>query len=78
MFGSAEISYWIQTQLNDLKKERRANKALAGDEDNIDALLLKCSLEDKARTALSVEADCPAPSARVNASFIPYIAPVRC
>ncbi|GAX74960.1 hypothetical protein CEUSTIGMA_g2406.t1 [Chlamydomonas eustigma] len=73
--GLGSIKTDKKTQLNELKKERRANKALAGDEDNIDALLLKCSLEDKARTVLTLETDSPAPSARVNASFIPYIAP---
>ena len=63
-----------QTQKNELKKERRAAK---GDEDDIDALLARCLLEDKARTVLTLEVDCTPPTARVNASFVPYIAPVR-
>ena len=69
-------SFDSQTHHNELKKERRANKALAGNEDDIEAMLAKCLLEDKARTVLTLEPDCPAPSARVNSSFVPFIAPV--
>ena len=71
------ITHCLQTQQNELKKERRATKALVGDEDDIDAMLQKCALDDKTRTVLTMELDCAAPSARVNASFIPYVAPVR-
>lgn len=34
------------------------------------------ALEDKAKRTVTIEADCPPPSARVSASFVPYIAPV--
>ena len=70
------ITLSLQTQQNELKKERRATKALVGDEDDIDAMLQKCALDDKTRTVLTMELDCAAPSARVNASFVPYVAPV--
>ena len=66
-----------KTVKNEDKKERRTEKRLAGDEDDIDALLAKFALEDKQRKEVRVEADCGPPSARVNASFVPYVTPVR-
>ncbi len=34
------------------------------------------AIEDKSRTQVTVLNDCPPPSARVSASFVPHIAPV--
>eukprot|EP00882_Tetradesmus_deserticola_P027133 GHRQ01030000.1.p1 GENE.GHRQ01030000.1~~GHRQ01030000.1.p1 ORF type:complete len:390 (+),score=173.56 GHRQ01030000.1:29-1171(+) len=61
-----------KTKANELKQERRTDKALAGDEDDIDALLAKFSMEEKQLKAVQVINDCDPPSARVNASFVPY------
>lgn len=65
-----------KTEKNEMKKERRAEKELEKDEDNIDALLAKFAIEDKAKKAVEIENDCPPPSARVNASFTAVVAPV--
>eukprot|EP00879_Flechtneria_rotunda_P020276 GHRR01021324.1.p1 GENE.GHRR01021324.1~~GHRR01021324.1.p1 ORF type:complete len:137 (+),score=25.57 GHRR01021324.1:1501-1911(+) len=62
-----------KTIANELKKERRTDKKLQGDEDDIDALLAKFALEEKQLKSVQVIADCNPPSARVNASFVPYI-----
>jgi hypothetical protein len=64
------------TQRNESKKERRTDKELAADEDNIDALLAKFAMEERAKRAVEVEQDCAPPSARANASFSPCVAPV--
>ena len=47
-----------------------------GDEDDLDALLAKFALEEKATKAVTVVADCEPPSARVNASFVPHLTQV--
>uniref|UniRef100_A0A383WDZ9 DUF4110 domain-containing protein n=1 Tax=Tetradesmus obliquus TaxID=3088 RepID=A0A383WDZ9_TETOB len=62
-----------KTKANELKAQRRTDKALAGDEDDIDALLAKFALEEKQLKAVQVINDCEPPSARVNASFVPYV-----
>eukprot|EP00878_Enallax_costatus_P020083 GHUV01021214.1.p1 GENE.GHUV01021214.1~~GHUV01021214.1.p1 ORF type:complete len:137 (+),score=39.61 GHUV01021214.1:428-838(+) len=62
-----------KTKANEVKKERRTDKKLAGDEDDIDALLEKFALEEKQLKSVEVINDCDPPSARVNASFVPYI-----
>jgi len=64
-----------KTTQNALKAERRTERALAGDEDDIDALLAQFALAEKSKKAVVVEADCPAPSPRVNASLVPYVTP---
>jgi hypothetical protein len=43
-----------KTKANEQKKERRTDKALAGDEDDIDALLAKFALEEKQLKAVQV------------------------
>lgn len=66
-----------KTELNEAKKERRAVTKLAGNEDDIDAIFAKFAIDsEKGDQQVTIEADCPPPSPRVNASFIPYIAPV--
>ncbi|KAF8055334.1 KLHDC4 [Scenedesmus sp. PABB004] len=64
-----------KTRANEEKKDRRADKRLAGDEDDLDALLAKVALEDRALKAVTLVTDAPPPSARVNASFVPYVTP---
>ncbi|KAG2454221.1 hypothetical protein HYH02_001255 [Chlamydomonas schloesseri] len=65
-----------KTAKNEAKKERRAEKRLEGDEDDIDALLARMALEEKAKKgAPEVTADVEPPGPRVSASFQPYITP---
>jgi hypothetical protein len=66
-----------KVEQKDEKRTRRAERALEGDEDDLDALLAKFALEDKKKKAVTVETDCAPPSARVAASFVPYVTPVR-
>ena len=49
-----------------------------GDEDDIDALLAKIALEEKAKKGkLEIAESCDPPGPRVSASFTPYVTPVR-
>ncbi|GLI65322.1 hypothetical protein VaNZ11_008865 [Volvox africanus] len=74
--GTGAIKTDKKTARNEAKKERRAEKRLEGDEDDIDALLLRMALEERQRKgAVEVTADCDPPGPRVNASFVPYITP---
>ncbi|GIL55654.1 hypothetical protein Vafri_11205 [Volvox africanus] len=74
--GTGSIKTDKKTAKNEAKKERRAEKRLEGDEDDIDALLLRMALEERQRKgAVEVTADCDPPGPRVNASFVPYITP---
>lgn len=43
-----------KTKANEIKKERRTDKKLAGDEDDIDALLEKFALEEKQLKSVEV------------------------
>lgn len=51
-------------------------KPCPGDEDDLDALLAKFALADKQQKEVVVVPDADPPSARVNATFVPYITPV--
>mmetsp|Transcript_35362 Transcript_35362/g.89532 ORF Transcript_35362/g.89532 Transcript_35362/m.89532 type:complete len:561 (-) Transcript_35362:2296-3978(-) len=73
--GKGDAKTEKKTARNEEKKERRAQKRLEGDEDDIDALLAQFAVSDKAQGEVKIEADCAPPSARVSASFIPYVAP---
>jgi N-acetylneuraminic acid mutarotase len=74
--GTGAIKTEKKTQKADAKKERRAAARLAGDEDDVEAMLAKFALEVAAKPGTPlIETDCPAPSPRVNSSFIPHIAP---
>lgn len=74
--GTGAIKTEKKTQKADAKKERRAAAKLAGDEDDVEAMLAKFALEAAAKQgAPLIEADCPSPSPRVNSSFISYVAP---
>jgi hypothetical protein len=64
-----------KTARNAQKAERRAERALAGDEDDIDALLASFALADKARRETILEPDCAPPSPRVNGSLCAYVTP---
>ncbi|KAI8464529.1 MAG: hypothetical protein J3K34DRAFT_474238 [Monoraphidium minutum] len=64
-----------KTSRNAQKQERRTERALAGDEDDIDALLAQFALQEKAKKEVTLEPDCAPPSARVNASLVPYVTP---
>jgi hypothetical protein len=75
--GKGAVKTESKTKRNEDKKARRAERALEGDEDDVDAILAKLALQEADRKAVTVEADCAPPSARVNASFVPHVAPVR-
>lgn len=64
-----------KTARNAEKAGRRAERALAGDEDDIDALLAQFAIQEKAKKGVSVDADCPPPGPRVNASLVAHITP---
>ncbi|GBG00053.1 hypothetical protein Rsub_12797 [Raphidocelis subcapitata] len=64
-----------KTARNALKAERRVERVLDGDEDDLDALLAQFAVADKAKKEVTVEQDCPPPGPRVNASLVPYITP---
>jgi len=54
-----------------LEKEHRRNaNKLAGDEDDIDAILAAMAMEDKKKETVQYERGVPAPSPRVNASLL--------
>mmetsp|Transcript_4365 Transcript_4365/g.11848 ORF Transcript_4365/g.11848 Transcript_4365/m.11848 type:complete len:564 (-) Transcript_4365:268-1959(-) len=63
------------TAKNEEKKERRTAKKLEGNEDDIDALLAKFALEEKAKKQITIESDCSPPGARVSASFVAHSTP---
>lgn len=65
-----------KTERNETKKQRRVEKKLEGDEDNIDAILAKFAMDDKAQKQVTIQTDCAAPTARVNASFVRHVTPV--
>ncbi|KXZ49944.1 hypothetical protein GPECTOR_18g102 [Gonium pectorale] len=74
--GAGPIKTEKKTAKNEAKKERRADKRLAGDEDDIDALLLRMALEERQKKGgVEVLADCDPPGPRVSASFVPYVTP---
>eukprot|EP00877_Chromochloris_zofingiensis_P007071 jgi/Chrzof1/2617/Cz11g22180.t1 len=64
-----------KTERNETKKQRRVEKKLEGDEDNIDAILAKFAMDDKAQKQVTIQTDCAAPTARVNASFVRHVTP---
>lgn len=74
--GKGTVKTATKTAKNEGKAERRTDRALAGDEDDIDALLAKIALADKAQTAVTIDHDCSPPSARVSASVTAHITPV--
>ncbi|GLC36147.1 hypothetical protein PLESTB_001375400 [Pleodorina starrii] len=74
--GVGSVKTEKKTAKNEAKKERRADKRLEGDEDDIDALLMRMALEERQKKGtLEVVPDCDPPGPRVNASFVPYVTP---
>ncbi|PNW78421.1 hypothetical protein CHLRE_09g398200v5 [Chlamydomonas reinhardtii] len=74
--GVGTVKTEKKTAKNEAKKERRADKRLEGDEDDIDALLARMAIEEKAKKgSLEVSTDVEPPGPRVSASFQPYITP---
>ncbi|KAF5841296.1 hypothetical protein DUNSADRAFT_13569 [Dunaliella salina] len=63
------------TAKNEEKRERRTTKKLEGNEDDIDALLAKFALEEKAKKQVTIESDCQPPGARVSTSFVAHSTP---
>ena len=74
--GVGSVKTERKTSKNEERKEKRAAKRLEGDEDDLDALLERFAIEEKQHKTVQIEADCEPPPARVNASFIPWVAPV--
>lgn len=71
--GAGVAKTEMRTQKNEAKAIRRAEKRLKGDEDDIDAILEKLKAEESAKVKVVVQENAPAPSPRVNGSFVPYV-----
>jgi hypothetical protein len=61
-----------KTERNAEKAVRRVEKQAQG-EDDIEALLAQFKLQDESSKKAIVEENCPPPSARVYASFVPLV-----
>ncbi|KAG2483359.1 hypothetical protein HYH03_017759 [Edaphochlamys debaryana] len=81
--GIGTVKTERKTQKNEAKKERRAEKRIEGDEDDVEAILLRLALEEKARAgkggagaeAKPAVVECEPPGPRVSASFVPHVTP---
>lgn len=77
LVGKGAIKTERKTERNAAKAERRDAKRAAGHEDDLEAMFAKFELAQKGTKSVTHETDCPPPSGRVNASFLPYTAGVR-
>eukprot|EP00210_Caulerpa_lentillifera_P003021 g2884.t1 len=60
-----------KTVQNEQKQERRIDRRLQEDEEDLDALLQKFKFEDKKRTEVIIEDNSDPPSVRVHATYTP-------